>query len=90
MTKMLSNFREHAMKPSVKFEVFLAEDSLGHCAKSISPELQWVLEDGKQVMVLTGGDYSKRFQADMNDSLVAELQEALNDLGKSLLNRVKG
>lgn len=90
MAKMLSSFREHPMKPSVKLEVFLTDDALGHSAKSITPELHWVAEDGKQVMVLGGGGYSKRYQADMNDSLVAELREALNDLGKSLLKRVKG
>lgn len=87
---LLNMFRDVGMEPSILLYSNLHEDALGTGAKPISAQLNWFAQDGKQVMVISGGSYSKRFQADMEQSLLPELGLALDELGKAMLKEVAG
>ena len=86
----LRMFKERTMDASILLTAGFFEDALGTGAKQTSAQLNWLLSEGQQIMVLSGGAYSKRLQSSLEVSMIPELQLALNDLGKSLLNQLKG
>ncbi|QQR87432.1 MAG: Fic family protein [Flavobacteriales bacterium] len=87
---LLNMFRDVGMEPYVLLYSNLHEDALGTGAKPICAQLNWFAQNGDQVVVLSCGSYSKRFQADMGHSLLPELNLALDEFGKAMLKEVAG